>query len=57
VIKGWRCDPGQAGDGVIVRVIYNRPAVGTLLGIGLSNQPGDRHLMVGTAVYKNEPAA
>jgi Flp pilus assembly protein TadG len=57
VTNSWSYDPGQAGDVVIVRVMYNWPVVGTLLGIGLSNQPGDRHLMVGTAVYKNEPVA
>jgi len=57
VTNNWAYDPGQAGDVVIVRVMYNWPVFGALLGIGLSNQPGDHHLMAGTAIYKNEPVA
>ena len=40
---------------MIVRVYYNWPVFGDILGNALANQPGGNHLMAGVAVIKNEP--
>jgi Flp pilus assembly protein TadG len=55
VTNSWTYAPGNAGDIVIVRVMYDWPIFGQMLGLGLSNQPDGGHLLVATAVYKNEP--
>jgi Flp pilus assembly protein TadG len=47
--------PGNPGDIVIVRLMYNWPVFARFLGIGLSDQPDGGHLLVATAVFKNEP--
>jgi hypothetical protein len=47
--------PGAGGDIVIVRVLYDWPMIGGPLALGLGNQPDGGHLMVATAVFKNEP--
>lgn len=47
--------PGTQGSAVIVRVMYDWPVFGGPLGIGLANQSNGTHLLVGTAVFKNEP--
>jgi hypothetical protein len=47
--------PGNAGDIVIMRVLYDWPMIGGPLALGLANQPDGGHLMVATAVFKNEP--
>jgi Flp pilus assembly protein TadG len=55
VTNTWGYNPGNPGDIVILRVMYNWPVVGGILTPGLSNQPNGSSLMVGTAVFKNEP--
>lgn len=53
-----RYDVTAGGAAVIVRVMYAWPTIGSGLGIDLANQAGQPaagHLMVGTAVLKNEP--
>jgi len=55
VTNVWNYSPGNPGDIVIVRVMYDWPIFGQLLGIGLGGQPDGGHLLVATAVYKNEP--
>ena len=55
VANGFSYAPGAAGDVVIVRVYYNWPVFGDILGNALANQPGGNHLMAGVAVIKNEP--
>jgi Flp pilus assembly protein TadG len=47
--------PGNPGDIVILRLMYDWPVFGGPLGIGLVNQPNGTHLLVGTTVFKNEP--
>ena len=56
VSNTWNYAPGNPGDIVILRLMYNWPVFGgTILTPGLSNQPGGASLMIGTAVFKNEP--
>jgi Flp pilus assembly protein TadG len=51
----WNYSPGNAGDIVIVRVMYNWPVIGGNLLPGLANQANGSRLLIGTAVFKNEP--
>lgn len=51
----WSYSPGSAGDIVILRVMYNWPVFGGPLLPGLADQSNGTHLLVGTAVFKNEP--
>ncbi len=53
--NNWAFNPGGPDAIVIVRVMYNWPVVLSALIPGLSNQPGNTRLLIGTAVFKNEP--
>lgn len=53
--NSWPFAPGGPDDVVIVRVMYNWPVIGGSLIPGIANQPGGNLLLVGTAVFKNEP--
>jgi Flp pilus assembly protein TadG len=55
VTNTWSYNPGSAGDIVIMRVMYDWPVVGGPLALALANQSNGTYLMVGTAVFKNEP--
>jgi Flp pilus assembly protein TadG len=55
VTNTWSYSPGNAGDIVIMRVMYNWPIVGGPFAYGLANQSNGDFLMVATAVFKNEP--
>ena len=55
VTNSWNYNPGSPGDVVIIRVMYNWPVLGGFMGFGLANQPNNNHLLVATAVFKNEP--
>jgi Flp pilus assembly protein TadG len=55
VTNAWTYNPGSAGDIVILRVMYDWPVFGGPLAVGLANQSNGAFLMVGTAVFKNEP--
>lgn len=55
VTNTWSYSTGNPGDIVILRVMYNWPVFGASLIPGLANQSNGSYLMVGTAVFKNEP--
>ena len=55
VTNTWSYSPGNPGDIVILRVMYNWPVFGGPMMLGLVNQPNNNHLLIGTAVFKNEP--
>ena len=49
--------PGNPGDVVVVRLIYQWPILASALGIGLVNSAGNTHTLVATAAFRNEPYA
>ncbi len=55
VTNAWSYSPGNAGDIVIMRAMYDWPVLGGPLALGLANQPDGGHLLIATAVFKNEP--
>lgn len=48
-------NPGGAGDIVLVQTFYQWPIMLGLLGFDLTTTKNGAHLMVGTAVFRNEP--
>ncbi len=50
-------NPGNAGDIVVVRVMYMWPVLLGPLGFNLSNQPNNTRLILATAAFQNEPAS
>jgi Flp pilus assembly protein TadG len=55
VTNSWQFNPGNPNDIVVVRVMYQWPVALGPLGFNLSNMSNGNRLMVGTAVFKNEP--
>lgn len=55
VTNTWQYTPGNAGDIVVVRVMYQWPIVLAPLGFNLSNLSNGKRLLMSTAVFKNEP--
>jgi Flp pilus assembly protein TadG len=55
VTNSWSYSPGNPGDVVIMRVMYNWPVLGGALALNLANQPNNNRLLVATVVFKNEP--
>jgi Flp pilus assembly protein TadG len=55
VTNTWQFNPGNPNDIVVVRVMYQWPVMLGPLGFNLSNLPNGDRLLVGTAVFKNEP--
>jgi Flp pilus assembly protein TadG len=52
---GMNYNPGGPGDIVVVRLFYQWPLFVTGLGWNPSNLTGNKRLLVGMAVFKNEP--
>lgn len=50
-----RFNPGASGEIVVARVYYIQPIYADILGTGLANNRGTDRLLVGTAVFRNEP--
>lgn len=48
-------NPGGAEDIVVIRVFYQWPLFVTGLGYNISNLTGNKRLLVGTAIFRNEP--
>jgi Flp pilus assembly protein TadG len=46
---------GSPGSAVIVRVMYNWPVFNLPLGFNLQDQSNNTYLLIGTAVFQNEP--
>ncbi len=55
VTNSWGYNTGNAGDIVVVQVMYQWPVVLGPLGFNLSTQGNGNRLLVSTAVFKNEP--
>ncbi|KQU59161.1 hypothetical protein ASG67_16675 [Sphingomonas sp. Leaf339] len=54
VKDNWAYTPGNAGDVVILRVIYIWPISTGPLGFNISNIGGNQRLLIGTMVFKSE---
>jgi Flp pilus assembly protein TadG len=57
VANTWQFNPGNAGDIVVVRVMYLWPVFLGPLGFNLSNQPNNTRLILATAAFQNEPSS
>jgi Flp pilus assembly protein TadG len=55
VTNTWSYQPGNPGDIVVMRVLYEWPVFLGPLGLGLANESGGKLLLIGTAAFKNEP--
>ncbi|MGL3110094.1 TadE/TadG family type IV pilus assembly protein [Bradyrhizobium sp. BR 1432] len=53
----WQYDPGDAGDIVVLRVMYVWPVVLGPLGFNLSNLSNGNRLIMSSAAFQNEPGA
>jgi Flp pilus assembly protein TadG len=47
--------PGNAGDIVVVRLMYEWPIYVSLLGFNLADMSGNKRLIIATAAFRNEP--
>jgi Flp pilus assembly protein TadG len=55
VTNSWQYQPGNPGDIVVMRVMYQWPMVLGPLGLNLSNESNGNLLLMATATFKNEP--
>lgn len=57
VTNTWQYDPGDAGDIVVLRVMYVWPVMLGPLGFNLSNLSDGNRLIMSSAAFQNEPGA
>ena len=57
VNNSWQFNPGNAGDIVVVRVMYLWPVFFGPIAFNLANQPNNTRLIMASAAFQNEPAA
>jgi Flp pilus assembly protein TadG len=55
VTNTWTYNPGNPGDIMVMRVMYQWPVFLGPLGLNLSNLPKSMRLLMSTAVFRNEP--
>jgi Flp pilus assembly protein TadG len=55
VTNNWQFQPGNPGDIVVMRVMYEWPVFLGPLGLSLSNESNGNLLLMATAAFKNEP--
>ena len=55
VTNNWQFQPGNPGDIVVMRVMYQWPVFLGPLGLSLSNESNGNLLLMATATFKNEP--
>jgi Flp pilus assembly protein TadG len=55
VTNSWQYNPGNPGDIVVMRVMYQWPVFLGPLGLSLANEGNGNLLLMATAVFKNEP--
>jgi len=51
----WQYNPGQPGDIVVLRIMYEWPVVLGPLGFNLSNLSNGNRLIMSSAAFQNEP--
>ncbi len=47
--------PGNAGEIVVVRLMYQWPVYVSLLGLNLADLNGGKRLLISTVAFRNEP--
>jgi Flp pilus assembly protein TadG len=57
VTNTWQYDPGDSGDIVVLRVMYQWPVFLGPLGFNLSNLSNGNRLIMSSAAFQNEPGA
>ncbi|MBR0781392.1 TadE/TadG family type IV pilus assembly protein [Bradyrhizobium iriomotense] len=57
VTNAWQYNPGDAGDIVVLRVMYVWPVMLGPLGFNLSNLSTGNRLLMSSAAFQNEPGA
>jgi len=55
VTNTWQYQPGNPGDIVVVRVMYQWPVFLGPLSFNLSNLSNGKRLLMSSAAFKNEP--
>jgi Flp pilus assembly protein TadG len=55
VTNTWQYNPGNPGDIVVMRVMYEWPVFLGPLGLSLSNESNGNLLLMATATFRNEP--
>ena len=55
VNNAWQFQPGNPGDIVVMRVMYQWPVFLGPLGLNLANEANGNMLLMATATFKNEP--
>ena len=53
--NAYMYQPGNPGDVVVVRLIYQWPIIASMLGIGLVNSANNTNTLIATAAFRNEP--
>jgi Flp pilus assembly protein TadG len=56
-VNNLQFNPGNAGDIVVVRVMYMWPVFFGPIAFNMANQPNGNRLIMATAAFQNEPAA
>ena len=56
VTNNWQFSPGNAGDIVVVRVMYLWPVFFGTIAFNMANQPNGSRLIMASAAFQNEPA-
>jgi Flp pilus assembly protein TadG len=56
VTNNWQFNPGNAGDIVVVRVMYLWPVFFGPIAFNMANQPNGSRLIMASAAFQNEPA-
>ena len=56
VTNNWQFNPGNAGDIVVVRVMYLWPIFFGPIAGNMTNQPNGTRLIMASAAFQNEPA-
>ena len=53
--NSWSYQTGNAGEVVVLQVMYEWPVFGGLLSYNLANLPNGKRLLMATSVFQNEP--
>ncbi|GGE33133.1 pilus biosynthesis protein TadE [Agaricicola taiwanensis] len=53
--SGFGYNPGNGGDIVLVRVMYEWPVYVSLMGFNLADLPNGNRLLMATSAFRNEP--